>query len=287
MSIRTGFIGLGNIGKPMAERLLAAFPGTLVFDVVAERVEELAKLGAEVADSPRDLAARSDVTGICVRDDADVEAVSRGSDGVLAGAERGSVIAVHSTVGPNTVTKLGEAAAERGVRVLDACISGGSAGAQRGTLLYMVGGDAADLERARPAFETSAGKIVHTGPLGSGAAAKLCNNLMTYQAWLSVFEATHLARAAGLAQDVLEEVTRASGNLTEPMLAFLALHKVPAETHQSAGFQALLENFTTLAEKDLAATLDLARSCGIALPGTGLCQQLMARVYGLNDDRRR
>jgi 3-hydroxyisobutyrate dehydrogenase-like beta-hydroxyacid dehydrogenase len=134
---------------------------------------------------------------------------------------------------------------------------------------------------------TSAKKIVHTGDLGSGAATKLCNNLMTYLGFLAAFEANLLAQGAGLSQQAFEEVTRANGNLTDQMLAFLTLHKIPAAQRQDAGLQDMLRAYTTLAEKDLAVTLAFAREHGIALPGTALCQQLMARVYGLHDDKRR
>ncbi len=287
MALRVGFVGLGNIGKPMARRLVAAGLETHVLDAVQAPVDELVREGAKPARSPRELAERSDVIGVCVRDDADVRAVIGGDDGLLAGAARGSVIALHSTILPSTVREVGAAAAEHGIGVLDACVTGGAANAAAGKLTYIVGGDAANLERCRPAFETSAAKIVHTGPLGTGAATKLCNNLMTYLAWLSAFESLHLARASGLSEEKLEEVTRSNGNLSEPMRAFLALHKAPEETRKSGSFQAMLRNFVTLAEKDLAVTLAFARESGVALPGTGLVSQLMARVYGLEDGERR
>jgi len=287
MAIRTGFVGLGNIGAPMAEKLVEAGFATTVLDLMPSALEPLVKAGARPAASARELAAHSEVIGVCVRDDADVRAVVFGADGLLAGAKPGSVIALHSTILPDTVKEVGEAAAARGAHVVDACITGGAVGARQGTLTYMVGGEAAHLERCRPAFETSAARIVHTGALGTGAATKLCNNLMTYLGFLSAFEATLLARAGDLSTDALEEVTKANGNMNPQMLAFLALHKAPAETRASAGFQDMLLGFTTLAEKDLAVTLEFARSCGVALPGAGLCQQLMARVYGLDDPKRR
>jgi 3-hydroxyisobutyrate dehydrogenase-like beta-hydroxyacid dehydrogenase len=285
--MRVGFIGLGNIGKPMALRLVEGGLDTTVLDVLPTAVEALATAGAKAAGSPAELARACDVIGVCVRDDEDVRDVTYGDHGLLAGARKGAVIALHSTILPSTVKEVGAAAAERGVQVVDACITGGEAGARQGTLTYMVGGDAAALETCRPAFETSAAKIVHTGDLGTGAATKLCNNLMTYLAWVSAFEATTLARAAGLSQDKLEEVTRSNGNMTDPMLAFLALHKVPEETRKSDAFQAVVRNFSLLAEKDLAVTLAFARECGVSLPGAGLAQQLMARVYGVEDPNRR
>ena len=166
-------------------------------------------------------------------------------------------------------------------------LTGGAAGARQGTLTYIVGGEKAHLERCRPAFESSAKQIIHTGALGSGAATKLCNNLMTYQGFLAAFEATLLARSAALSQDALEEVGRSNGNLNDQQLAFLALHKVPAEQRTSDSFQQMLRGFLDLADKDLRVTLAFAREHGVALPGTGLCQQVMARVYGVEDERQR
>ena len=287
MSIRAGFIGLGNIGEPMAERLIAAGIPTTVFDVRESAMQTLSDAGAETANSCRELAAGSDVIGVCVRDDADVRDAVLGDDGALAGAAAGSVIAIHSTILPSTVIEVGAAAAERGGGVLDACITGGAAGARQGTLTYIVGGEKAHLERCRPAFESSAKQIIHTGALGSGAATKLCNNLMTYQGFLAAFEATLLARSAALSQDALEEVGRSNGNLNDQQLAFLALHKVPAEQRTSDSFQQMLRGFLDLADKDLRVTLAFAREHGVALPGTGLCQQVMARVYGVEDERQR
>jgi 3-hydroxyisobutyrate dehydrogenase-like beta-hydroxyacid dehydrogenase len=287
VTIRAGFIGLGNIGLPMAKRLVAAGLPTTVYDVLTERVRELEAAGARGGGSPREVAAASDVVGICVRDDADVRAVVGGAEGVLAGAARGVVVAVHSTVLPETVEALAGQGARAGVAILDACVTGGAAGAAQGALTVMVGGDAAAIERARPFFDCFAQKVVPTGALGSGCKAKLCNNLMTYLAWTSAFEAMLLARAAGLPQEVLEEVTGANGNLTAPMRAFLAVHKVPEATRASDEFQALVRGFVEIAEKDLAATLSLARACGVTLPGTATSSQIMARVYGLEDPNRR
>lgn len=285
--VRTGFVGLGNIGLPMAKRLLASGRPTTVYDLAADPLRALVEAGARAAGSPRELAAASDVIGVCVRDDDDVRAVFGGPDGLLAGAAPGTVVAIHSTVQPGTVIAMGETAAGRGVAVIDACVTGGAAGAAQGALTVMAGGEPGHIDRARPLLDAFARKVVATGPLGSGCKVKLCNNLMTYLAWTAAYEATLLARAAGLSQEVLEEVTAANGNLTEPMRAFLALHKTPEETRRSAGFQALMRGFVEVAEKDLAATLTLARASGVALPGAGLASQIMARVYALEDGGRR
>ena len=287
MGARAGFVGLGSIGQPMARRLVTGALETTVFDLLEPAVAALVAAGARGAASPREVAAASDVVGVCVRDDADVKAVVLGDDGLLAGAAAGSVIAIHSTVLPRTILEVGAAAAGRGVGVVDACVTGGPMGAERGTLTYMVGGEEVHLERCRPVFATSAAKIVHTGALGTGAATKLCNNLITYLGFLAAFESNLLAERAGLSREALHEVTRVNGNLTDQMLAFLTLHRIPAEQRADPGFQRMLHGFTTLAEKDLTVTLAFAREHGVELPGTALCRELMARVYGVADPPRR
>jgi 3-hydroxyisobutyrate dehydrogenase len=286
-ALRVGFVGLGNIGMPMARRLAEGGLATTVFDVVPARSAALAGAGATSAGSLRALASASEVIGVCVRDDADVRAVCLGGEGLLAGAGPGTVLAIHSTVQPETVLEVAEAARACGIGVLDACVTGGAAGAAQGALTVMVGGDPVHLERARPMLARFARKIVHTGVLGTGCKVKLCNNLMTYLAWTAAYEATLLARAAGLPQQILEEVTGSNGNLTDPMRAFLGLYKAPPEARHGDAFQTLLRGFVEIAEKDLAATLALARASGVSLPGTALASQIMARVYGLEDEGRR
>lgn len=278
--LRAGFIGLGNIGKPMAERIAAAGIPLAVYDVAAPAAAALAAAGAKAMGSAREVAVNVDVLGICVRDDRDLAEVMAGPDGILAGAKPGLVVAVHSTVLPRSVVELGAAAARARVGVVDACITGGAIGAAAGTLTYIVGGDDAHVERCRPVFETSGKRIIHTGALGSGAATKLCNNLMTYLGFLAAYEATMLARGGGLSEKALEDVTSANGNLTEQMKAFLALHKLPPETRADPGFQSLIDGFATLAEKDLDVTLAFAQEHGVELPGTERCRDLIATVYG-------
>jgi 3-hydroxyisobutyrate dehydrogenase len=287
MALRAGLIGLGNLGMPMAKRLVAAGFATTVHDLVPERVDELVAQGAVAARSPRELAALSDTVGLCVRDDDDVRAVVHGEDGILAGAAPGTIIALHGTVHVDTVLALGTTARARGVAVVDACVTGGAAAAAAGTLTTMVGGAPEDVERVRPVLAAFSKTVIPTGALGSGTAVKLCNNVMGYFAWTATYEAMVLAQAAGISLAVLEEVTRAGGHLTEAMAGFLHLHQLPESARHGTDHQARLRGFVELAEKDLAAALALARANGVALPGTGVCAQLMGRVYGLDDPRRR
>ena len=175
---RVGFIGLGSQGGAMARRIVdEGFPLTL-WARRPESVEPFAGTAATVASTPADLGARSDVVGVCVVADADVEDVVLRPDGVLAGMAPGGVVAVHSTVHPDTCRRLAARAAERGVAVVDAPVSGGGLAAAQRRLLVMAGGEDEHVARCRPVFETFADPVIHLGPLGSGQTAKLLNNLV-------------------------------------------------------------------------------------------------------------
>jgi 3-hydroxyisobutyrate dehydrogenase len=287
MTIRAGFIGLGNIGKPLAAHLAPAGYETTVFDVVAAPVQELVAAGARAGTSPRDVAVHADVIGICVPEDRHVRAVMTGDDGVLAGAARGTLVAIHSTILPSTAVELATLAAEQGVDVLDACVTGGDQRAQEGTVTYLVGGDPAVLERARPFLEASSVHIIHAGEIGSGAKLKLCINVVTYLQWAAAYEGFTLARASGLPVEVFEEAGKANGQLTELMLRYLGGHKLPPEVRASEDFQRYVRGYMLTAEKDLTWALELARSSGVRLPAAGLVSQMMAVLYGVNDPARR
>ena len=175
--MRAGFIGLGNIGAPMAGRLLEAGLEVTVHDLVRRAAEPLLARGARWAASPAEIAAECEVVGVCVPDDAAVREVVTGEAGLLSRAEPGSLLLIHSTVLPETIEALSPAALEAGVALLDAPMTGGAPGAARGELVYMVGGEAPAVEQARPYLAAGSKKILHAGPLGSGAPLKLCINI--------------------------------------------------------------------------------------------------------------
>ena len=172
-SPRVGFIGLGSQGGPMARRIIeAGYPVTLWARRVAT-LEPFAGTAATTAGSPAELAAASDLVCVCVRDDADTEEVV---DAVLGGLAAGGVIAVHSTVHPDTCRRLAERAQAGGVRLIDAPVSGGAPAAEAGRLLVMVGGDEETVELCRPVFASYGDPIVHLGAVGAGQVTKLLNN---------------------------------------------------------------------------------------------------------------
>jgi len=288
MTIRAGFIGLGNQGKPIAAHLAPAGLETTVYDIAEAPVQELVAGGAKAAATPRELGANADVVGICVPEDAHVRAVVFGEDGLLSGMTAGSVILIHSTVLPETAIEVAEAARERGVLVMDACVTGGAARAQNRQLTYLIGGPEEGIEKARPYFEaTTELPIVHAGELGNGAKLKLCINLITYIQWAAAYESMALARAIGLPPEILEEAGRSNGQIMDLMMSYLAGHKLTEAARASESFQALMRNHMKIAEKDLAWALQLARQSDVSLPVGALVSQSMAKLYGVKDDARR
>ena len=203
---RVGFIGLGSQGAPMARRIVdAGYPVTLWARRPAT-LEPFADTPAKVAGSPADLAASSDLVCICVVSDADVEEVVAGERGVLAGLGTGAVIAVHSTVHPDTCRRLAGRAEAKGMRLIDAPVSGGGPAAAEGRLLVMAGGDAETVEYCRPVLATYGDPVVHLGPVGSGQLTKLLNNLLFTAHLATAASALSLGQALGVDPGRLADV---------------------------------------------------------------------------------
>ncbi len=275
---RVGFIGLGDMGAPMARNLCGGKFEVVIHDLQEEAVAALVPAGAQAAKSGREVAERCEVIGVCVVDDAGCEAVVAAPDGLLAGAAPGTIIALHSTIHPRTVRALAARAAPREVSVIDAPITGGRHGAEAHQLRYMVGAEPDVFERALPVFETSAAQITHCCPVGSGALAKLCNNLVQYQSWLGYVEATHLARDAGLDPDVLLEVL--SWIMNDNARRFLAGRNALEENADNAFLQTSLGGPLALAEKDLGLALEVGAETGLELAATRLCREQARRLFG-------
>jgi 3-hydroxyisobutyrate dehydrogenase-like beta-hydroxyacid dehydrogenase len=197
------------------------------------------------------------------------------------------VITIHSTVLPSTAIEIAEAAKPLGVAVLDACVTGGAERAKQKQITYMVGGDADALEKVRPVLEATSVKVIHAGPLGNGAKLKLCINLITYIQWAAAYESFALAQAIGLPQEVLEEAGQSNGQLTPLMINYRAGLKLPEAARKSDAVQKLMRNHMTIAEKDMAWVLALAREAEISLPVGALVSQLLARIYVVEDPNRR
>lgn len=275
-----GFVGLGQIGAPMARRWLDWPGGLTVFDVVPEATEPFAEGGAHVARDLKELAERSDVVSVMVRDDRQVREVVLGADGLAANARPGGVIAIHSTVDATTPAELAEQVAGHDIHVVDAPVSGGWMGAQEGTLAVMVGGSGEAVERVREPFGAFATLVAHMGPVGAGTRAKLARNLITFVSYVAGGEAQRLAEAGGVDLGLLGDVVRHSDKVTggpgAPMV-----RKTTAPLDRSDGLYDIFAHTRGLGEKDLQLALGLADELGIDLPVTRLALDHFAAAIGV------
>ncbi|OBB93104.1 NAD(P)-dependent oxidoreductase [Mycobacterium sp. 852002-40037_SCH5390672] len=250
--MRVGFIGLGSQGAPMARRIAEAGYPTTLWARRPEALEAFADTSADIAESAAELAAASDLVCLCVVGDADIDELACGENGLLSAMTPGSVIAVHSTVHPDTCRELAKKASSQGISVIDAPVSGGGGAAAEGRLLVMAGGDTDVVERCRPVFETYADPVVHLGVLGSGQTTKLLNNLLFTANLATAAAALSLADALGVEPDRLTEVvSRSSGN----SFALNALGGI-------GGLDRLAGVAGGLLQKDVRLVVDLADQAG-------------------------
>ncbi|WP_193047032.1 NAD(P)-dependent oxidoreductase [Mycolicibacterium baixiangningiae] len=220
--MRVGFIGLGSQGAPMARRIAEGGHELTLWARRPASVEPFADTGAKVAGSPAELAAASDLVCLCVVGDDDVRDVVYGDTGVLAGLTPGAMIAIHSTVHPDTCREIAEKAAAQNVSVIDAPVSGGAPAAEQGTLLVMAGGEEEDVEKARPVFASYADPIVHLGPLGSGQVTKILNNLLFTANLGSALSTLELGESLGIPRVRLAEVLN-GGSATSKALGSISM----------------------------------------------------------------
>ncbi|MGB8404764.1 MAG: NAD(P)-dependent oxidoreductase [Mycobacterium sp.] len=259
--LKLGYIGLGNQGTPMAKRL-AQWPGGLVvFDVRAESMTPLAELGATLADSVADVAV-ADVISVTVLTDAQVR------DVVAQLAEHagpGTVIAIHSTIEPDTAAELAEQLRPKGIHVVDAPVSGGAGAAEKGELAVMVGADDDAYDKVKPVFKQWASMVVRAGEPGAGTRMKLARNMLTFIGFAAACEAQKLAEAAGIDLQKLGRVVRHSDAQSGGPGAIMARD----DTKPLAPDHFLYNMFVHtrgLAEKDLGLALGLGSAVGVELP---------------------
>jgi 3-hydroxyisobutyrate dehydrogenase-like beta-hydroxyacid dehydrogenase len=277
-----GFIGLGQMGAPMAARLARWPGGLIVHDTRPEAVAPLADAGAKAAGSVAEVAAGAGIVSVMVRDDDQVREVVRAA---AAAASRPVIIAVHATIGPDTAAELaaevaGSGVAGPGVEVVDAPVSGGFMGAQSGRLAVMVGGSRAAYERCREPFGCWADLIVHMGPVGAGTRAKLARNLLHFAAFTAAAEAQRLAEAAGIDLRKLARVVRHSDAVTGGAGAIM-LRPTTAPLDHDDPLREILEHVRALGEKDLSLALELGAGLGVDLPMARLALGAFAAGLGL------
>ncbi|MCB0972210.1 MAG: NAD(P)-dependent oxidoreductase [Acidimicrobiales bacterium] len=279
-----GFIGLGQIGAPMATRLLAWPHGLTVCDVAPEATEPFAEGGAHVAATPAEVAERAGVISIMVRDDAQVTEVLTGPDGILTTAAAGTVVAIHSTVEAATPARLRNEALRRAVEVVDAPVSGGFMGAHEGTLALMVGGSDDAVAAVREPLSLMGTLVAHLGPIGAGTRAKLARNLITFASFVAVGEASRLAEAAGVDLAALGDVVRHSDRVTGGAGAVM-LRAESGPLPADDGLRQIFTHTRELGEKDLRLALDLGAETEVDLPVARQALDLLAASLGVPHDR--
>ena len=266
------FIGLGHMGLPMARNLLNAGHTLSVFDLVASAVNELAAQGARAAGSAADAVSAAEVVISMLPASRHVEGLYLGDTGLLSVITPGSLVLECSTIAPEAARKVHQAAAARGIALLDAPVSGGTAGAAAGTLTFMVGGDAATLERARPILANMGKNIFHAGPAGAGQVAKVCNNQLLAVHMIGTAEAMALGVANGLDPATLAEIMRQSSGGNWSLEKYNpwpgVMPNAPASKDYRDGFAA------ELMAKDLGLAQEAAQATASSTPMGALALQL-------------
>jgi 3-hydroxyisobutyrate dehydrogenase len=276
--MKVAFIGLGTMGVGMALNILKAGHAVTVHNRTRQKEEQVARQGARRAESPKEAARGAEIIVIMVSDTPDVADVILGTDGVIHGAAAGSIVIDMSTISPAATRRIAEELGKKGIRMLDAPVSGGPEGAQKGTLAIMVGGEAADFDKASPILESMGKTVTHVGPIGAGQITKAINQIIISGTYLSVAEGLTLGMKAGLGMEkVIQAIS--GGAASSWVLHNRGINVV--KNSYPLGFRVRLHH------KDLQIALDTARELGATLPATALVAQiengLIARGFGDDD----
>lgn len=279
---RIGFVGLGNMGAPMARNLVAAGHELKVFDLVSEAMA--AVQGGAAQGSAADCADGVDIFISMLPAGRHVRGLYLGDDGIIARAAPGTLLVDCSTIDPGTSRAVAEAAAERGLSMLDAPVSGGTAGAEAGTLTFMVGGPKDAVEQARPVLDAMAKNVFHAGDSGAGQTAKICNNMLLAVLMTGTAEALALGVDNGLDPAVLSEIMKQSSggnwalNVYNPYPG--VMDGVPASRGYQGGF------LVDLMSKDLGLALEAAQASGSSTPLGSLARNLYQLHGQINESGR-
>jgi 3-hydroxyisobutyrate dehydrogenase len=275
MKPTVGLIGLGLMGLPMGQNVLRAGFPLVVWNRTAAKAEPLVRAGAKLAANPREVAAQADVLITIVSDPAAVENVLWGSDGALEGLRRGTTLVDSSTVSPGLARRIASACAERGVDFLDAPVTGGTWGAEKGELVFMVGGKDEVLERVKPMLEAMGKRFFLLGPNGAGQTVKLGMNLLLALQVDALAEALALVTAAGVPAERLIEMLQSSmgrSPLLDVKIPLILKNEFPASFP------------LRLMHKDVSLALELAREHGVALPAGGAAYATYTAVKDASTD---
>ncbi|OBG60701.1 NAD(P)-dependent oxidoreductase [Mycobacterium sp. E3339] len=275
-NLKLGYIGLGNMGAPMATKMTEWPGGVTVYDIRTEAMTPLAEKGARLADSLADVAA-ADIIHITVLDDSQVREVV----GELATHARpDTVIAIHSTISDTTAVELAREFNAQGIHIVDAPVSGGAAAAAKGELATMVGAEREVYERIKPAFKHWAAMVVHAGEPGAGTRMKLARNMLTFTSYMAACEAMKLAEAAGLDLQALGRVVRHTDALTGGPGAIMVRDDMKDIEPENFLYQPFVHT-RGLGEKDLSLALSLGQSVQVDLPLAQLAYDGLAAGLGV------
>ncbi|MGB2962368.1 MAG: NAD(P)-binding domain-containing protein [Anaerolineales bacterium] len=273
---KLGYIGLGLMGKSMAKNLLQAGYPLVVHNRSREVVQTLVEEGAQEAFSPKEVASLADVVFTNLPDSPDVEYVALGPEGILEGAKKGLIYIDHSTIKPSLARKISQEFSAIGAFALDAPVSGGDIGAQKGTLAIMVGGPKKALEKVMPLFEVVGKTVTHVGDAGSGQIAKAANQVMVAAQMVAMAELLILAKKSGA--DPAKVVQAIQGGAAQCWTLDVKPERLFAG-NRNPGFKAYMQN------KDLNIVMDTAREYGAPLPAAGIHTQLYSAMLqmGMED----
>ncbi len=264
---KLGYLGLGMMGFPMARRLVNAGYDVTVWNRSSGKADALVEAGAKAGSHPRDVAATTNILFMCLTDAAAVEEVVFGRDGLAAAKGAGKLVVDFSSIHPDAArTIAARLKAANGIGWIDAPVSGGTMGAEQGTLAVMTGGDAADIERVRPYVLAMARRLTHMGPTGAGQTTKLCNQVIVGCAMAVLAEATRLAVNAGIDAKRLPEAL--AGGFADSIPLQLFVPRMVQGIHSPP-----LGHIATML-KDLDAVVDVARNTSSPVPMSALASQL-------------
>ncbi|MFZ0051909.1 MAG: NAD(P)-dependent oxidoreductase [Desulfobaccales bacterium] len=276
--MKVAFIGLGTMGGPMALNVMKAGHDLIIHNRTRHKEELLAAHGAKRVASPGEAALEAEVIITSLSDTPDVEEVVLGNNGIIHGARPGSVVVDMSTISPDATRKMEQVLRAKGIKMIDAPVSGGSEGAQQGTLAIMVGGDPADVARVMPVLKAIGTKITHVGPIGAGQLTKAINQTVIAGVYLSVAEGMVLGLKAGLDMD---KVVEAIGEGAAGSWVLTHRSKNMIDNNYPLGFRVRLHH------KDLGIALETAKKLGVTMPVAALMDQIetgmVARGYGDED----
>jgi len=273
---KIGFIGLGIMGKPMSKNLLKAGHSLVIYDIVKEAVEEVRQAGAEVGTSPKDVASKTNIIITMLPNSPQVKAVVLGENGVIEGAQKGAIVVDMSSIAPLVSREVATALAAKGIRMLDAPVSGGQPKAIDGTMSIMVGGAQADFDEMVPIFKVLGASYVLTGDIGAGNVTKLANQIIVAVNIAAVSEALVMATKAGVDPELVYKAIRGglAGSTVLDAKAPLMMDR-----KFNPGFR------INLHIKDLANVLETSHGIGVPLPMTaGVMEILQAlKVDGMGE----